>query len=205
VVQAKLLRTLETREVLPIGGNAPRKVDVRLVSATHVDLRRAVGAQKFREDLFFRLSRPMVALPPLRDRPEEIAFLAAAAAARIVPTLTLGAGLVEACLLREWPGNVRELMLEVEDAARRGQVQGQQETLEVEHLDAEAGIRAASEEVSADGTQSRPAPKALPAAELIEAALQESGGRVATAARRLGVHRNQLRRWLEARGQPPAE
>ena len=108
-VQAKLLRTIETHEVLILGAAKPKRVDVRLVSATHHDLRKAVAEKRFRDDLFFRLGKPSVELPPLRERPEEIAFLALQAAARIDKSLHPSAAFIEACLLREWPGNVREL------------------------------------------------------------------------------------------------
>src|SRR5205823_14554395 len=76
-VQAKLLRVLEAREVLPLGASRPRPVDLRLCSATHRDLRAAVADGSFRADLFFRVGQPEVALPPLRERPEEIPFLVA--------------------------------------------------------------------------------------------------------------------------------
>ena len=195
-VQAKLLRVLETKQVLAVGATTPRKVDVRLVSATHVDLRQAVGRGSFREDLFFRISRPAVVLPPLRERPEEIGFHAAFAAARIAPAATLSAGFLEACLLREWPGTVRELVLEVEDAARRALASKSVGPLQPEQLDPLAGTRAAEDEP----TEARAAPRTLPADAEVEAALDASGGKVATAARKLGVHRTQLRRWLAARG-----
>src|SRR5690606_38947214 len=71
-VQAKLLRVLETREVLPLGASRPVKVEIGLCSATHRDLREFVAQGKFREDLFYRLGRPHVMLPALRDRREEI-------------------------------------------------------------------------------------------------------------------------------------
>jgi transcriptional regulator of acetoin/glycerol metabolism len=195
-VQAKLLRVLETKEVLPLGASKPVKVDVRIVSATHRDMRAAVAAKQFREDLFFRLCRPSVKLPPLRERPEEIAFHAAAAAARVDRSLALSPAFLEACLLREWPGNVRELMQEAEDAARRSARAGA-ETVAPEHLDDEAGKRW---QASADAGDPQLKPKkTLPADEEILAALDRADGRVATAARDLGVHRNQLRRWIDKR------
>jgi transcriptional regulator with GAF, ATPase, and Fis domain len=195
-VQAKLLRVLETKQVLAVGATTPRKVDVRLVSATHVDLRQAVGKGAFREDLFFRISRPAVVLPPLRERPEEIGFHAAGAAARIAAGSPVSAGFLEACLLRAWPGNVRELVLEVEDAARRVLAAKTGEPLQAEQLDPLAGTRAEEDEPN----EARAAPRTLPADAEIEAALEASGGKVATAARKLGVHRTQLRRWLAAHG-----
>jgi transcriptional regulator of acetoin/glycerol metabolism len=178
------------------------KVDVRVVSATHRDMRAAVAEKRFREDLFFRLCRPMVKLPPLRERPEEIAFHACAAAARVDKATPLSPAFVEACLLREWPGNVRELLQEAEDAARRAARAGSA-TVEPEHLDDEAGRRWQGSEISA--AHDAGGPKHLPTDDEIEAALERTGGRVATAARELGVHRNQLRRWMQKKERGPNE
>src|SRR6185436_8512172 len=142
--------------------------------ATHHDLRKAVAEKRFRDDLFFRLGKPSVELPPVRERPEEIAFLALQATARIDKSLHPSAAFIEACLLREWPGNVRELIHEVEDAARRAQVKGVTE-VEPELLDPEAGRRSASEEPASSGP--RPPAKKLPADDVIQAALERNGGR----------------------------
>src|SRR5205814_5741653 len=113
----KLLRVLEAREVLPLGASRPRPVDLRLCSATHRDLRAAVADGSFRADLFFRIGQPEVALPPLRERPEEIPFLVAHELAAVDAKLVAHAGFVEACILRAWPGNVRELVHELRRAA----------------------------------------------------------------------------------------
>ena len=111
-VQAKLLRVLETGEVLPLGAAKPRKIDLRFCSATHRDLRAQVAAGKLREDLYFRIATPRVVVPPLRERPEEIAWLLEAAAAEVIsPGLALHASLVEGHLPPPAlaSGNVREL------------------------------------------------------------------------------------------------
>ncbi|NOT29250.1 MAG: sigma-54-dependent Fis family transcriptional regulator [Planctomycetes bacterium] len=112
--QAKLLRVLEMREVQPVGGNAPRKVDVRLVAATNRDLRTLVSEGKFREDLLFRLQVVTIHLPPLCERPGDVPllidhFVSALAKehGRAVRGITPEA---RALLVRyDWPGNVREL------------------------------------------------------------------------------------------------
>ncbi|MFP2911852.1 sigma 54-interacting transcriptional regulator, partial [Pyxidicoccus sp. 3LFB2] len=123
-VQAKLLRALETREVLPLGAAKPRKVDLLLCSASHRDLRALVSAGKLREDLYFRIGRPQVTLPPLRQRPEELALLLQRAVQQLSAELGLHVTLVEACLLRPWPGNVRELLVEARSAAQTALLQG---------------------------------------------------------------------------------
>jgi DNA-binding NtrC family response regulator len=122
-VQAKLLRVLESREVTRLGGLHPRTIDVRFVSATNRDLRKDVSADRFREDLFYRLSGVVLEVPPLRDRRAEIEPLACAFAAEVAR----GLGRHEpfrftpAALARmaghHWPGNVRELRNAVERAA----------------------------------------------------------------------------------------
>ncbi|MEY2746626.1 MAG: hypothetical protein RL112_1668 [Planctomycetota bacterium] len=112
--QAKLLRALETREVVPVGGNAPQKIDIRLVSATNRDLEQLVEQGRFREDLLYRLRVVELRLPPLRERKGDLTLLFdhyvqefAKLHARPVRSIQPEA---RAVLNRyEWPGNVREL------------------------------------------------------------------------------------------------
>jgi len=106
-VQPKLLRVLESRTVRPIGETAHRKIDVRFVSVTHRDLRTMVNTGAFREDLFFRLSVLPVAVPPLRERSEDIPMLMEHFARG--STEKLGPELRDEILRRPWLGNVREL------------------------------------------------------------------------------------------------
>ncbi len=112
--QVKLLRFLETRQVERVGTAKPIPVDVRLVCATHRDLRAMVAAGTFREDLFFRLSVVPVTLPPLRDRREDIPvllnhFLAKAAEDNAMPQPELAPDAVAVLTAYPWPGNIREL------------------------------------------------------------------------------------------------
>lgn len=116
-VQAKLLRVLERQEVMPVGGAVAQPVNVRIVSATHVDLSAAVAAGKFRHDLFFRLNVFPIHVPALRDRAGDIPLLAAAFLGRFSPTATLSADALAAMESRRWPGNVRELRNAIERAA----------------------------------------------------------------------------------------
>ncbi len=124
-MQTRLLGVLERRMVQPLGGTRSRPVDVRIVAATNRDLRRMVNEGSFRADLYFRLAVIQVALPPLRDRPEDIAVYVEAfldewadAGARVeVPT-----DLVTRLQQRSWPGNVRELRNVLERAVVLGEL-----------------------------------------------------------------------------------
>ena len=182
-VQSKLLRALETREVLPLGASKPRKVDVRFVFATHKDLRAEAASGAFRKDLYYRIARPEVRIPPLRERKEDVAWLVARALGEAAPH----ASLVEACLLRPWPGNVRELVAEVKQAALRARTEERDEVTAAD-LGAEAGRALAHED----------APRAAaPDDDRIARALADAGGNVTRAAKALGMHRTQLRRWVD--------
>ncbi len=120
-MQAKLLRVLEEQEVVPLGDSFPRKVDVRVLSATNRDLRAEVAAGRFREDLYYRLAVFPISLPPLRERREDIAllstrFLAIASEQQRKPIAGLDPAALELLTKYDWPGNVRELRNEIERA-----------------------------------------------------------------------------------------
>jgi transcriptional regulator of acetoin/glycerol metabolism len=104
---------------------------------THKDLRALVAEGTVREDLYFRVGRPVVALPALRNRPEEIPALIAAELARRPPPPAAHVSLVEQCLLRPWPGNVRELITEIRTAAEAAADDG--DRVMAHHLPAAAG------------------------------------------------------------------
>jgi two-component system response regulator AtoC len=113
-IQPKLLRVLETKRVMRLGATKERAIDVRFVAATNRDLDEEVRAGRFREDLLFRLNTATVVLPPLRDRPSEIAilarlFLTEACARMGWPDKKLSTGAVRELARHDWPGNVREL------------------------------------------------------------------------------------------------
>jgi len=110
--QAKFLRVLERHEVTRLGASTPIKVDVRVIAATHRDLRHEVEAGRFREDLFFRLTQVRIALPPLRDRPDDIPALCRkllAPTASTEPSIAIDPDALDHLRTRAWPGNVREL------------------------------------------------------------------------------------------------
>jgi two-component system response regulator HydG len=122
-MQAKLLRVLESGEVVRVGANEVRKTDVRFVSATNRDLKKMVDEGGFRQDLYFRINGSHVHLPPLRERREDIPRIVRHAAARLADSLTPGRGVPEisdAAMMRltgyDWPGNVRQLLNAVQNA-----------------------------------------------------------------------------------------
>jgi DNA-binding NtrC family response regulator len=109
-LQRKLLRALETREIRRVGSNRERKVDVRVLAATHRPLAQAVNEGLFREDLFYRLAVVTVELPPLRARREDIPLIAQHFLDRLTNrSERLSPGLAATLVSRGWPGNVREL------------------------------------------------------------------------------------------------
>jgi two-component system nitrogen regulation response regulator GlnG len=117
-VQVKLLRVLEHNEVLPVGGNQPQPLDIRILAATHQDLSRQMAEGQFRHDLFFRLNVFQVHLPPLRERPEDILPLCEHFLRRFEPrALPLLPQTVRFLETQSWLGNVRELRNALEHAA----------------------------------------------------------------------------------------
>ncbi len=121
-VQMKLLRVLQEKEVTRVGESQPRKVDVRVIAATHRDLLAGVESGTFREDLFYRLRVIEIEVPPLRDRREDILHLARHFAKRFsrkmnIPALRLDATCIDFLQAYPWPGNVRELENAIERAA----------------------------------------------------------------------------------------
>src|SRR5262249_22211206 len=113
-LQPKLLRALQDRVVDRVGGTRAFKVDVRFIAATNADLRRAVQDRRFREDLFYRLSVIPIAVPPLRERPEDVVPLAQHFLARYArhfgkPVTAISPRARDLLTRYHWPGNVREL------------------------------------------------------------------------------------------------
>lgn len=144
-LQAKLLRTLQERTVDRIGGDRPVPVDVRILAATNVDLRSAIADGRFREDLFFRLNVMTLRIPPLRQRPGDIAplahhFVAHYARLNEVGTKHLTSRSVERLLAYSWRGNVREL----ENTMHRAVLLSSGPMIDVEHI----GIPTEAEEPS---------------------------------------------------------
>ncbi len=206
-VQAKLLRVIETKELLPLGANRPHRVELHICSATNKDLKFLVSQGRFREDLYYRIARPCVQIPPLRKRMEEIPWLIDAAVKRTTTMAAIHASLVETCLLRPWPGNIRELLVEVRSAVQNAAIQTCPR-IESRHLPEGAGtiLRALEQTPEVAHEESTPpSVKGLDPAEYarIEQALRTHQGNVAGTARALGLHRTQLRRLIERHGIDP--
>jgi transcriptional regulator with GAF, ATPase, and Fis domain len=113
-LQASLLRALQDGEIKPLGSTKPRKVDVRLISATNKDLGRAIEQGEFRHDLFFRLNVLPLELPPLRERKDDLPyflthFIAREASRLNMPAKRVSPAAMQALMAYDWPGNVREL------------------------------------------------------------------------------------------------
>jgi Nif-specific regulatory protein len=208
-MQAKLLRVLEQGEVVPVGDNKPRKVDVRVISATNRNLAAEIAEGRFREDLYYRLVAFPIRLPPLRSRREDIALLAqgfvAAAAERHRKRIPGVEPAALECLIRyDWPGNVRELRNEVERAvalAHDGESIGRQHLSEkvVVADDAPASTIALGAVTATNGGPLLRARAAFEARYISEVLRQQSGN-VSRAAKVLGLSRVMLQRKMKGYG-----
>jgi len=149
--QTRLLRVLQEGEFTSVGGRTPVRVNVRIVAATHRDLRALIRQGLFREDLFYRLNVVPIRLPPLRERAEDIPALArhflAANRQKGLPAKTLTEGAIERLKAYRWPGNVREL----ENLMRRLAALYPQETIGEEVIAAELAETASAEPVAPTG------------------------------------------------------
>jgi DNA-binding NtrC family response regulator len=195
-VQGKLLRVLETGEVQRVGSLDTKTVDVRVITATNRNLEDEVRKGTFRSDLYYRLNVMDLAIPPLRERTEDIPYLTAAFVRRYAAAFSKAiTGLTPAAerLLTEaeWPGNVRQLRNALERAC----------LLCEGHLITERDLASAiSSRQSASAEEAAVPPPPPPAKEDVARALGETAGNKALAARRLGISRRALYRLLEKYG-----
>jgi DNA-binding NtrC family response regulator len=194
-VQPKLLKVLETHQFRRLGDVHDRTVDIRLISATHRELKELVQQQRFREDLFFRITIIPIRIPPLRDRPEDVPLLAEDILARIAAARgsgTISLDAAAAALLREypWPGNIREMRNVLERAAQITE----HSVLTARDLELQYGQRVAPDG-SGDpccGTGDHNLTLREVETRYIAAVLQEEDGSIDRAARRLGISRSSL-------------
>jgi len=197
-LQVKVLRVLgEDRSFDRVGGNAPIKVDVRLVAATNRNLEKMVAEGKFRDDLFYRLNVVQITLPPLRERKEDIpllvnAFLKQFSKENGKPVRELTTEASEALLAYHWPGNVRELRTAIE----HGVVMATGAKIGLR--DFPTALRQAGGKTPVRGGGSGDSHLNLHESEhqLIMRALEESKGNRTEAAKRLGISRRTLHRRL---------
>jgi DNA-binding NtrC family response regulator len=215
--QAKLLRVLQTGEFERLGSSFTRKVDVRIVSATNVNLPRAIADGTFREDLFFRLNVIELQIPSIADRPDDILplaehFLATLAGQGGVSAAALGEPARDALLQHEWPGNVREL----QNRIHRAMLVSAGATITPEHLGLTTGNVAARTRAAGLGSlpASRSAPPSVspgappgsgsdatdPDRAVVQDALLKAGGVVSKAAAEMGISRQALYRRMERAG-----
>jgi transcriptional regulator with AAA-type ATPase domain len=173
--QGALLRVLQDGEVRRLGESRPRRVDVRVVAATHRDLVAQVDGGAFRQDLYYRLGVATVRLPPLRERGEDVLLLARQFLAEHGGGLALAADAEQLLLACSWPGNVRELRSVIQVAAAVHDGDG---PLHARDLEVSPAPRPpASYHAALDAERRR----------LLEGALAAASGRRAEAARRLGI------------------
>jgi DNA-binding NtrC family response regulator len=206
-IQVKLLRILQERQFERLGSNVTRNVDVRVVAATNVDLRAALEQGRFREDLYYRLNVVPINVPPLRERKEDIPFLAMSFVKKLAADVgsevkEISPAAMDRLVAHTWPGNVREL----ENTIERSLVLASGEKLDA------ADVRIESPRNTPAIAASAQAPL-LPEGETLEhweqmmirEALRRANGNKSQAARMLGLTRNALRYRLSQMGLESAE
>ena len=207
--QVKLLRVLQTRSFEPVGGTRTIDVDVRLITATHQNLKALIKSGRFREDLYYRLNVISIELPGLAERREDIVELAVhflkRSSNRLGKTMTdIEEPAVAALLNYDWPGNIREL----ENAIERATVLAEGEAIGVEDFPEEVRLAALGHigitpneklaaEVSGSGS---PAAAPQDDRDRLLGALRSSGGNKARAARSLGLPRSTFFSQLKKHG-----
>ena len=196
-VQVKLLRVLESQQVMRVGGHAPIHVDVRLVTASKVDLRELVSRTLFRADLFYRINVCPVEIPPLRERREDVPLLIAHFLRRFAPgkTIALAPDAAEALARYDWPGNVRELRNITQRLAlfADGHIRLEDLPPEINDGHAVALLVKACTRCLVDGSMTYSEVVSCLEANLLRQALTEAGGNRSQAARALGLSLSTLR------------
>jgi DNA-binding NtrC family response regulator len=195
-LQPKLLRALEERTIKRVGGNDPIKLDVRVIAATNRELRSEINRGRFRSDLYYRLNTVRVRVPPLRDRREDVALLAAHFFRQLDPNGDEPpAELLSELLRHDWPGNVRELRAAVERTVLLGDPNVWREIAEPQHavrpvdLGDALSFRAAKERAIAEWEQA-----------YLRALVAKYAGNLSRAARAVRMDRNHLRELLVRHG-----
>ena len=202
--QAKVLRVLQERSFERVGGTEPIEVDVRVVAATHRDLEADVASGRFREDLYYRLKVVEIAMPPLRERPEDLPALAGRfleqVAARLErPTKHLAAEALAALARHSWPGNVRELRNVIEQAA----VLSASDEIQAKELQIDSSRGASGDAVPVSdvpfGDAKREAVAAFERSYLLRA-LRDHAGNISRTAEAIGMVRQSLQQKIRELG-----
>ena len=185
-LQSKLLSVLQNNEVYPVGSSIPRKVDVRIISATNMDLQKMIREKTFREDLYYRINAIELEIPALRERKEDISTLAGFFLKKYSdqyhkPGIKLSGRAMEQLMSYPWPGNIRELEHAIEKAVILS------ESDRITDINLHPGTA---------GHYNRSAPPTLNLEEhekmVIRQALREVQGNISSAARSLGINRSTL-------------
>ncbi|MBL4890087.1 MAG: sigma-54-dependent Fis family transcriptional regulator [Candidatus Lindowbacteria bacterium] len=202
-LQGRLLRAIQEREIERVGGNAPITVDIRVVAATNVDLKKAVAEGKFRDDLYYRLNVIPITIPPLKTRTEDIpALIAHFLAKHHAVERQIDATTLAVLMSYQWPGNIREL----ENAVERALVMSSGGSIQLKHLPDE--VKNANSELRKEyninsnmyyGVQEE---QEFPELEKVKqihlhSALKRTGWKREETAKLLGVHRNTLREMMK--------
>ncbi|MBV8821045.1 MAG: sigma-54-dependent Fis family transcriptional regulator [Acidobacteriaceae bacterium] len=199
-IQVKLLRVLQEREFERLGSNKTRHIDVRVLAATNVDLRAALEQGTFREDLYYRLNVMPLNIPPLRERKEDIPYLAEHFIKKLGKDLgttveSISEDAIERLIQYHWPGNVREL----ENVLERSMVLASGKVLEAADIRLDMQLRS-----KAQNTSDHFLPEGMTLDEyeqsIIREALKRANGNKSHAARLLGLTRNALRYRLTQMG-----
>jgi two-component system, NtrC family, response regulator AtoC len=205
-LQAKLLRVLEDRKIRRLGGTHLHEVNVRIIAATNQDLKEAIKAKRFREDLFYRLHSVPIHLPPLRQRPEDVValskyFLSEYSRKFFRRFKAISGEARELLLAYQWPGNVRELRHVIERIC----IMHDAEALQVEHLpkeltsdldDRNSATPHSDFPIPAEGINLEEVVDQF-ASQLVRKAIRMARGNISHAAKLLGIPRGTLRYRLE--------
>ena len=203
-VQVKLLRVLQEGRFEPVGGEAEKRVDVRVISATNRNMKELVNKGDFREDLYYRLAVVPIVVPPLRDRSNDIPILTKRFLKEICETLgrpgmSVIPETMSILMSCPWPGNVRQL----QNALQFAMIKCRDNTILPEHLPPE--ITASMPAAVTSTVPGKPGRKPKLAEDTVRTALTKTGGNKAKAARILGVGRATLYNFLRENPQMPAD
>jgi two-component system NtrC family response regulator len=199
LLQVKLLRFLQEQRIERVGGRQEIQVDTRVIAATNVDLKKAMTAGTFREDLYYRLAVVQIIMPPLMDREDDVLLLAQGFLTRFAEQnkkagLTFGPDALRAIRSHSWPGNVREL----QNRVKRAVIMGGAKRLTAQDLELSSGGS------SAQGTSLKDARESLER-EMIRSSLRKHSGKITAAAMDLGISRPTFYELMTKLGIPKPE